>query len=744
MIDDHGKYLYFPYAICLWSSVSKIESFKLLMYEMYKIITYQNSGFSEECIRDFRNSELLHLFLFTSNIIKPPSYSKLSLTLRKYTNNLLDQSNVDFNFHSKYEIPCQEYNVKVLFDCLEVSVIIKLWYSLLSEKHIIILANQNHLLFSICEGMLSLIFPFKWLHTYIPVLPKNQIDYLESPTPYIMGVLSSYVDFQYLRETYPNHIICDANTSMIYGSAGCSLPVMEEITLRKKLQFIKNPGIYNIEDIGDIFGEGSNDFNIEDISTKRTFSENVQYIFFSIIKTVLIKVQLQCLEDGVFDSQKFLEEITNEELRDCWEKIINTVGFEYFILSYQYLDDSNTKIFSNICKYDEEKLINKQGLFKWKLNLPNSVTFFNELEFKAKSLENIKHKKLDKYIENLKTYSSHYNQVLSGELQKNSLNLGLVKKAGVVSQKGAKRNTFSYDFTTANKILLDNSQSDINYSQKRSIIVLNNMINIETTQENRKQLFKVYGKKGFLSFVTELFDILNTKDIMDLGYHQDILKEINKQMHDKFKQTKELTTFLKIIEQESEYEYEDNSEFNSPRYTYDKMTNAIIELPKVDCFQYYLIEAYYLCEYSDSRDMVFELYKKAVDLDKDSFPCIRFYQYIDEYNETSKLRYFINNTNSDLIGKVLAYKLKKLGKSKTVNFAEIQIKKDKYTFEDSKQVLEEIADSEVVVQETMLRKKSSKKLNPLSNTLGEGRMSTFKKELDQRRSFMGDNIETIV
>jgi len=59
------------------------------------------------------------------------------------------------------------------------------------------------LLFSICEGLMNLIFPFKWLHTYIPILPREQIDYLDSPTPYVMGVLSSYVDYEYLRENYP-------------------------------------------------------------------------------------------------------------------------------------------------------------------------------------------------------------------------------------------------------------------------------------------------------------------------------------------------------------------------------------------------------------------------------------------------------------------------------------------------------------------------------------------------------------
>jgi hypothetical protein len=574
-----------------------------------------------------------------------------------------------------------------------------------------------------------------------------------------MGVLSSYVDFQYLRETYPNHIICDANTSMIYGSPGCSLPVTEEITLRKKLQFIKNPSIYNIEDVSDILIDNDNDLNIEDISQKRTFSENAQYIFFNIIKNVLVKAQPQCLEDGVFDSQKFLEEITNEELRDCWEKIINTVGFEYFILSYQYLDDSNTKVFCNLCKYEamEEKIINRQGLYHWKLNLPNTVNLFNELELKAKSLENMKNKKLDKYIENLSSYASHYSQVLSGEIQKNSINLNIsnIKKKQILSQHNRlKRNTFSYDFAVANKMFLDNSNNDIQqnyyYSNKKSVINSQNVV-IESTNENfnmKKYTFKVYGKKGFIKFLSEIFEILSSKDISQIGYHLDILTEINKQMNEKIKQTKELNTFLKIIEQESEYEYEDNSEAgNSLLYTYDK--KSLLELPRIDCFQHYLVQAYYLAEYSDSRDIIFDLYKRAVELDSDSFPCIRFYQYIDEFNETSKLRFFVNNCNSELIGKILTFKMKKVSKMKAVHVDENALKKQQSrTLEDSKQsFLNELDNqvAEITLSETMKRK-SSKKLGNMANNLKDNvdsRTSNFK-NIDTRKSYIVESIETIV
>jgi hypothetical protein len=53
------------------------------MYEIHKIITYQNSNFTEEYIKDYRFAELVHLLMFLSTVVKPPSYSKLNLNLRR-------------------------------------------------------------------------------------------------------------------------------------------------------------------------------------------------------------------------------------------------------------------------------------------------------------------------------------------------------------------------------------------------------------------------------------------------------------------------------------------------------------------------------------------------------------------------------------------------------------------------------------------------------------------------------------
>ena len=50
---------------------------------------------------------------------------------------------------------------------------------------------QTSLLSMACLAFMSLIHPLRWPYVFIPVLPQNLIDFLDCPTPYIVGVHTS-------------------------------------------------------------------------------------------------------------------------------------------------------------------------------------------------------------------------------------------------------------------------------------------------------------------------------------------------------------------------------------------------------------------------------------------------------------------------------------------------------------------------------------------------------------------------
>lgn len=127
-ISFQNRSIYVPYAICIWSTVPKVEFFKGVMLEFYRIITFDNHYKKKEAIDNYRFCELLHTMIFLSNIIKPPSMTKMKVNLRF--------SSLDLITSSVYQIPHCGDHLKNLFETLEISSIIKLWCSLLSEKHV--------------------------------------------------------------------------------------------------------------------------------------------------------------------------------------------------------------------------------------------------------------------------------------------------------------------------------------------------------------------------------------------------------------------------------------------------------------------------------------------------------------------------------------------------------------------------------------------------------------------------------
>ncbi len=54
----------------------------------------------------------------------------------------------------------------------------------------LLLSSHTALLTAAAEGIRQLGHPLQLLHTYIPVLPSSLVDYLEAPTPFLMGLTS--------------------------------------------------------------------------------------------------------------------------------------------------------------------------------------------------------------------------------------------------------------------------------------------------------------------------------------------------------------------------------------------------------------------------------------------------------------------------------------------------------------------------------------------------------------------------
>uniref|UniRef100_A0A8C0JCN8 DENN domain containing 2A n=1 Tax=Chelonoidis abingdonii TaxID=106734 RepID=A0A8C0JCN8_CHEAB len=78
-----------------------------------------------------------------------------------------------------------------LFSSLSIRHLSRVFASLLLERRVIFIADKLSTLSKCCHAMVALLYPFTWQHTYIPVLPPSMIDIVCSPTPFLIGLLTS-------------------------------------------------------------------------------------------------------------------------------------------------------------------------------------------------------------------------------------------------------------------------------------------------------------------------------------------------------------------------------------------------------------------------------------------------------------------------------------------------------------------------------------------------------------------------
>jgi hypothetical protein len=88
------------------------------------------------------------------------------------------------------------------------------------------------------------------------------------------------------------------------------------------------------------YGKKSSTNKYEDVDFNLSFAENVQNIFFKLLKNRLMDVKKEYVTNEIFDGQKFLDSFDDEDYKLFYEKILVTKAFDYFITSMKFLDNS--------------------------------------------------------------------------------------------------------------------------------------------------------------------------------------------------------------------------------------------------------------------------------------------------------------------------------------------------------------------------------------------------------------------
>ena len=191
-IKKSYKYILVPYVIGIISNYpshqSLYQSLMSLYYSLLKgnINEYTNitTHLLNEVISPKINSiTLFHLENFEKDI---------AVKYKIYKNNIVTN-----------------YNIKKLFDIISIENILCIYFILLLEGKVVIRDNEYQKVFMVCDCIVSLLYPIKWVNTFIPNVTEDMIMYLQSFIPYIMGMTEEI--FEKAKK-----IISDINNTEIF------------------------------------------------------------------------------------------------------------------------------------------------------------------------------------------------------------------------------------------------------------------------------------------------------------------------------------------------------------------------------------------------------------------------------------------------------------------------------------------------------------------------------------------------
>ncbi|XP_039747525.1 myotubularin-related protein 5 isoform X2 [Pararge aegeria] len=121
-------------------------------------------------------------------------------------------------------MPVTHTAVHMLLRLLGIHNSVTLWCAVMSEHKVLLLSLAAARLSAACRALAALMFPFRYAHVYIPLLPAGLAEVLATPTPFLIGVHSS------LKEEVSellDVIVADLDVGSLHIPAGVNIPQPE-------------------------------------------------------------------------------------------------------------------------------------------------------------------------------------------------------------------------------------------------------------------------------------------------------------------------------------------------------------------------------------------------------------------------------------------------------------------------------------------------------------------------------------
>lgn len=252
------------------------------------------------------------------------------------------------------------YSLEPIFQLFDIKTIIHLVALVLCEYRVLVHSTQQSLLCPVAEGLCALIYPFRWQHPYVPILPRVLSEYLQAPLPYILGIHTSWLQSM-LENGRPEHLVIvdvDRGTIQLQESGGPVLPHKMTTALHHRLKTVLHPSLFGDMEATQrelrtsIEEEESNSYDSfeglkqEITREQRTIvewgpdTEKQVRMEFVCFLAALVRGYRECLffvnqKLPVFNKRRFFEsESTDSEVVPLVTRVFCTQAFQSFLESH--------------------------------------------------------------------------------------------------------------------------------------------------------------------------------------------------------------------------------------------------------------------------------------------------------------------------------------------------------------------------------------------------------------------------
>ncbi|XP_073147897.1 DENN domain and WD repeat-containing protein SCD1 isoform X4 [Henckelia pumila] len=226
-------------------------------------------------------------------------------------------------------LPHVDISFQPLFQCLDVDNFIKLFTAVLLERRILLRSDKYSLLTLVSEAVCHLIYPFRWQHVYIPLLFFSGVDYIDAPTPYMMGLHSGVDTFGLVMDGV---VVVDLEHNLITTSEEIPpIPEPEYSFLRGEILKLLYPNVVGIDQM-----KGGSFFEQCPRGGGRTWGEDhdlhLRFIFLKFFASILggYRNFIENTATHVFNSQAFLKKrsrSTNQPPDPMISQFVESQGF---------------------------------------------------------------------------------------------------------------------------------------------------------------------------------------------------------------------------------------------------------------------------------------------------------------------------------------------------------------------------------------------------------------------------------